>query len=198
MGARSYIPQLGRFLTPDSVRGGSANAYDYANQDPINVFDLDGLCPKSLKKAGLCGHGGRANNARQLRRIAHHEKQVAVRLATRRSQGPEKRGFLGTPITLPSPAAVATQIKNLGSQITKYLNSDVQGMGPPNFAAVGTMAEEAIEGGGVSLAARGTSCGKAAVEGATQVGAIAAMPDGGTEAAGLYVAARCVIAALWP
>jgi RHS repeat-associated protein len=44
MGARSYIPQLGRFLTPDPVRGGSANPYDYANQDPINQFDLSGEC----------------------------------------------------------------------------------------------------------------------------------------------------------
>lgn len=29
MGARSYIPQLGRFLTPDPIREGSVNAYDY-------------------------------------------------------------------------------------------------------------------------------------------------------------------------
>ena len=42
MGARSYIPQLGRFLTPDPVPGGSANAYDYADQDPVNGFDLTG------------------------------------------------------------------------------------------------------------------------------------------------------------
>ncbi|MBS1881806.1 MAG: DNRLRE domain-containing protein [Actinobacteria bacterium] len=42
MGARSYIPQLGRFLTPDPVRGGSANAYDYADQDPVNGLDLNG------------------------------------------------------------------------------------------------------------------------------------------------------------
>jgi RHS repeat-associated protein len=42
MGARSYIPQVGRFLTPDPVFGGSANTYDYGNGDPINQFDLDG------------------------------------------------------------------------------------------------------------------------------------------------------------
>jgi RHS repeat-associated protein len=42
MGARSYVPSLGRFLTPDPVLGGSANPYDYANQDPINNFDLNG------------------------------------------------------------------------------------------------------------------------------------------------------------
>ena len=42
MGKRSYVPALGRFLTPDPVKGGSANTYDYANQDPINNFDLNG------------------------------------------------------------------------------------------------------------------------------------------------------------
>jgi RHS repeat-associated protein len=42
MGARSYVPSLGRFLTPDPILGGSANPYDYANQDPINNFDLTG------------------------------------------------------------------------------------------------------------------------------------------------------------
>lgn len=42
MGVRSYVPALGRFLTPDPVKGGSANAYDYANQDPVNNFDLAG------------------------------------------------------------------------------------------------------------------------------------------------------------
>lgn len=42
MGVRSYVPALGRFLQPDPVLGGSANPYDYAFQDPLNVFDLDG------------------------------------------------------------------------------------------------------------------------------------------------------------
>ena len=42
MGVRPYNPVLGRFLQTDPLPGGSANAYDYVNQDPINNFDLDG------------------------------------------------------------------------------------------------------------------------------------------------------------
>jgi RHS repeat-associated protein len=42
MGVRLYVPGLGRFLQVDPVPGGGANAYDYARQDPLNTFDLDG------------------------------------------------------------------------------------------------------------------------------------------------------------
>lgn len=42
MGARMYSPATGRFLTSDLVYGGSATAYDYANQDPGNQFDPSG------------------------------------------------------------------------------------------------------------------------------------------------------------
>jgi RHS repeat-associated protein len=44
MGVRLYDPALGRFLEEDPVAGGSANAYDYAAQDPVNNFDLGGTC----------------------------------------------------------------------------------------------------------------------------------------------------------
>ncbi|ADG76302.1 YD repeat protein [Cellulomonas flavigena DSM 20109] len=42
MGVRLYHPGIGRFLQVDPVAGGSANAYDYCNADPVNCTDLGG------------------------------------------------------------------------------------------------------------------------------------------------------------
>jgi RHS repeat-associated protein len=42
MGVRTYLPSLGRFLQVDPVLGGSANAYEYGRQDPVNNLDLEG------------------------------------------------------------------------------------------------------------------------------------------------------------
>jgi RHS repeat-associated protein len=42
MGARSYVPQLGRFLQPDPIPGGSANTYSYTFGDPVNTTDPTG------------------------------------------------------------------------------------------------------------------------------------------------------------
>jgi RHS repeat-associated protein len=42
MGVRLYDPTTGRFLSTDPVPGGSANAYEYCNADPLNRYDLDG------------------------------------------------------------------------------------------------------------------------------------------------------------
>lgn len=42
MGVRSYIPAMGRFISVDPVKGGSANAYDYVNADPVGQVDFTG------------------------------------------------------------------------------------------------------------------------------------------------------------
>ncbi|MEO1058366.1 MAG: RHS repeat-associated core domain-containing protein, partial [Actinomycetota bacterium] len=46
MGARIYLPQLGRFTSPDPKPGVSGSEYTYARSDPINYTDPDGLSPK--------------------------------------------------------------------------------------------------------------------------------------------------------
>ena len=42
MGVRGYNPYLGRFDQRDPVPGGSANAYDFADQNPVNNADPTG------------------------------------------------------------------------------------------------------------------------------------------------------------
>ncbi len=42
LGARSYVPEIGRFLQPDPKPGGSANAYAYTYGNPLNESDPSG------------------------------------------------------------------------------------------------------------------------------------------------------------
>jgi RHS repeat-associated protein len=42
MGVRSYVPQIGRFLQPDPIPGGSASAYSYTFGDPVDTTDPTG------------------------------------------------------------------------------------------------------------------------------------------------------------
>jgi len=60
MGARLYDPTIGRFLQVDPQPGGSANNYDYVNQDPLNKDDLNGQCPWCIVGAvvGAVAGGG--------------------------------------------------------------------------------------------------------------------------------------------
>ncbi len=57
MGARSYIPQLGRFLQPDPQPGGSASAYAYTNGNPLNESDPSGGWSLNETSGGLSAVG---------------------------------------------------------------------------------------------------------------------------------------------
>jgi RHS repeat-associated protein len=49
MGVRAYLPTIGRFLQVDPEKGGSANAYDYVNQDPLDQIDVGGTTSSCLR-----------------------------------------------------------------------------------------------------------------------------------------------------
>ncbi|MGE3238355.1 MAG: RHS repeat-associated core domain-containing protein [Thermoleophilia bacterium] len=73
MGVRLYDPALGRFLSVDPVDGGSANNYDYALQNPVNVYDLDGrwaflLGPAAQPSRRKFRGGSRVRGQSELRR----------------------------------------------------------------------------------------------------------------------------------
>jgi RHS repeat-associated protein len=78
MGVRSYVPQVGRFLQPDPIPGGSANAYAYTFGDPVNSTDPSGEYAAVASTASLqaASHEAEANAARRAA-----EREAAARAA---------------------------------------------------------------------------------------------------------------------
>jgi RHS repeat-associated protein len=80
LGVRSYVPQLGRFLQPDPIPGGSANAYSYTSGDPVNTSDPSGEYTASIEgwaREESTQIAGSAANIRQ--------SEIAAELAAQRA-----------------------------------------------------------------------------------------------------------------
>jgi RHS repeat-associated protein len=99
MGARSYVPELGRFLQTDPQPGGSANAYTYVFGDPINTNDLTGEYTfgfgKSLRES-LNARGAELAQAyetelrAETERLAAEAAAEAAMYAAFEAEGPEE------------------------------------------------------------------------------------------------------------
>lgn len=102
MGARIYVPQLGRFLQPDPVYGGSCSAYDYSCADPLNLYDLDGRMPtgpgdKPIKKAKYMKPGIKPRKSKQrhpVRRVIERQYKTNEPAITRGGRKRRVRGRL--------------------------------------------------------------------------------------------------------
>lgn len=97
MGARSYVPALGRFISVDPIKGGSANAYDYTNADPVNGLDLTGTKPYSGGSAGPCSGNGHIWSpkvkSRANRQAAYGQINLRYRLRCGGGSGVKTRGL---------------------------------------------------------------------------------------------------------
>ena len=81
MGARSYVPQLGRFLQPDPIPGGSANAYSYTFGDPVNSDDPTGEYTASAENWVYESSGAIASAAAEVRAAEIAAALAAIKAA---------------------------------------------------------------------------------------------------------------------
>jgi RHS repeat-associated protein len=202
MGVRSYVPALGRFLTPDPVKGGSANAYDYANQDPVNNIDLTGerVCLAKVKNA--CKAGRVERKARRKAR----EKGMR-RLAKARRGGGASASIMSVDLGFAFSALrgdVADSTSDVAASVARttvgYAVSIVRNYAEAKYKSAKQLAERAVRAmkaaGEWSYAHREQiyGCLTGAFRAFAEARALAFGGRYGQTALGLYMAVNCGVA----
>ena len=110
MNARSYVPELGRFLQGDPVSGGSANAYAYTNGDPLNETDLTGMYVEASYITGFLGE----EKVRAIEREVAREAAARAEAEARAAQAARE-------------AAIYASMEAEGSEYEEYEEEEEEG-----------------------------------------------------------------------
>ena len=145
MGARVYLPTLGRFLQVDPVLGGTLNDYVYAH-DPINMQDYVGLCISCLlQPAGsIYLQGSRGFNQQNITNSLQILKVITKNInivGTYFARSTTKIALTGTTISFIGDytSGISIQAKTYGQQLR--LGSSIAGK---NLPSVGALANKSI------------------------------------------------------
>ena len=141
MGVRSYVPQIGRFLQPDPIPGGSANAYAYTDGNPVNETDVTG--------------GYVENN--YLGGIFAGQNQEAIEMEAAREAAARAEAEREAQEAAWAAAGAAKMAAELAEAEARNTWDAEAAAGPPGAIPGGGMEEEGEESGGGDPVARAAS-----------------------------------------
>ncbi len=153
MGARVYLPGLGRFLQVDPVQGGTPNPYTYVT-DPVNDFDLSGTCGwkfwrgscKTVKPGPIKGYSNWLFGGGKSQKVGKNDVKWNLSTSTQRGGGVYGLGGLGTGkrinalVTARADGAAHAQIGRVLGTFHGSITIDAQG----KHVASGTFTPPAV------------------------------------------------------